>query len=177
MQHFWLTKMRLKISCAKWHLFCPGWGWGMELSVDWFQHINIAVTSLMYLSQWGLVAHALRWRHYDHDSISNHQPHGCLFNRLFRRRSKKTSKLRVTGLCVGNSPGMVNSPHKGPVTRKMFPFDDVIMAQWTGSSLFRLMACWPFGTKSMSEPMLIYCQLNPRNSNIFVNLQTAFKRR
>ena len=22
----------------------------------------------------------------------------------------------------------VNSPHKGPVTRKMFPFDDVIMA-------------------------------------------------
>ena len=40
---------------------------------------------------------------------------------------KKTSKLRVTGLCVGNSPGAVNSPHKGPVTRKMFPFDDVIM--------------------------------------------------
>ena len=23
----------------------------------------------------------------------------------------------------------VNSPHKGPVTRKMFPFDDVIMPQ------------------------------------------------
>ena len=40
---------------------------------------------------------------------------------------KKTSKLRVTGLCAGNSPGPVNSPHKGPVTRKMFPFDDVIM--------------------------------------------------
>ena len=28
----------------------------------------------------------------------------CLFNRVFRRRSKKTSKLRVTGLCEGNSP-------------------------------------------------------------------------
>ena len=70
----------------------------------------------------------LRWRHNDHDSVSNHQPHGCLLNRLFRRRSKKTSKLRVTGLCVGNSPGPMNSPHKGPVTRKMFPFDDVIMS-------------------------------------------------
>ena len=70
---------------------------------------------------------ALWWRHNDHDSVSNHQPHECLLNRLFRRRSKKTSKLRVTGLCVGNSPGPVNSPHKGPVTRKMFPFDDVIM--------------------------------------------------
>ena len=52
---------------------------------------------------------------------------GCLLKRLFRRRSKKTSKLRVAGLYVGNSPGPVNSPHKGPVTRKMFPFDDVIM--------------------------------------------------
>ena len=36
-------------------------------------------------------------------------------------------KLRVTGLCVGKSPGPVNSPHKWPVTRKMFRFDDVIM--------------------------------------------------
>ena len=70
---------------------------------------------------------ALWWRHNDHDSVSNHQPHGCLLNRLFRRRSKKTSKLRVTGLCAGKSPGPVNSLHKGPVTRKMFPFDDVIM--------------------------------------------------
>ena len=70
---------------------------------------------------------SLQWRHNDHDSVSNHQPHGCLLKRLFRRRSKKTSKLRVTSLCVVNSPGPVNSPHKGRVTRKMFPFDDVIM--------------------------------------------------
>ena len=70
---------------------------------------------------------SLRWCHNDHDGGSNRQPHSCLLNRLFRRQSNKTSKLRVTGLCVGNSPGPVNSPHKGPVTRKMFPFDDVIM--------------------------------------------------
>ena len=69
----------------------------------------------------------LRWRHNEHDCVSNHQRFDCLLNRLFMSRSKKTSKLRVTGLCVGNSPGPVNSPHKGPVTRKMFPFDDVIM--------------------------------------------------
>ena len=43
---------------------------------------------------------------------------------LFRRRSKKTSKLRVTGLCEGNRP--VSSTHKGPITRKIFPFDNVI---------------------------------------------------
>ena len=72
----------------------------------------------------------LRWRHNGHDSDSNHQPHGCLLNRLLRRRSRKTSKLRITGLCVRNSPWPVNSPHKWPVTRKMFPFDEVIMTRW-----------------------------------------------
>ena len=38
-----------------------------------------------------------------YSDVSNHRRLDCLFNRLFRRRSKKTSKLRVTGLCEGNS--------------------------------------------------------------------------
>ena len=49
----------------------------------------------------------LRWRHNEHDGVSNHQPRDYSLNRLFRRRSKKTSKLHVTGLtglCKGNSP-------------------------------------------------------------------------
>ena len=53
---------------------------------------------------------SLRWRHNVHDGVSNHQPHDCLLNRLFRHRSKKTSKLRVTGLCAGNSPGTGEFP-------------------------------------------------------------------
>ena len=47
---------------------------------------------------------SLRWRHNEQDGVLNHQPYHCLLDRLFRRRSQKTSKLRVTGLCVGNSP-------------------------------------------------------------------------
>ena len=47
---------------------------------------------------------SLHWRHNEGDGVSNHQPNDCLLNHLFRRRSKKTSKLRVTGLCEGNSP-------------------------------------------------------------------------
>ena len=39
----------------------------------------------------------------------------------------------------------VNSLHKGPVTRKMFPFDDVIM---------QVMAWCQTGNKPLSEPML-----------------------
>ena len=47
---------------------------------------------------------SLQWRHDERDGVSYHQPHHCLLNGLFKRRSKKTSKLRVTGLCAGNSP-------------------------------------------------------------------------
>ena len=80
--------------------------------------------------------YTLQWCHNGLDSISNHQPHDCLLKRLFRRRSKKTSKLRDTGLCVENSPETGEFPHKGPVTRKMFPFDDVIMNYGYGGILF-----------------------------------------
>ena len=92
----------------------------------------------------------LRWRHNDHTGVSNHQPRDCLLNRLFRRRSKKTSKLRVTGLCVGNSPGPVNSPHKGPVTRKMFPFDDVIMQYYMKAHVVEIL---PYGRQAPIDPV------------------------
>ena len=41
--------------------------------------------------------------HNGHNGVSIHQPQPLL-NRLFRHRLKKTSKLRVTGLCAANSP-------------------------------------------------------------------------
>ena len=59
----------------------------------------------------------LQWRHNERDGVSNHQLTDCLLNRLFRRRSKKTSKLRVTGLCAGK---FIGERHNEPVTRKMF---------------------------------------------------------
>ena len=103
----------------------------MSISVD--MGVIYGTTNLMpcFKSNWTYIQHrfntgrSLRWRHNGRDSVSNHQPHHCLLNCLFRCRLKKTSKLRVTGRCVGSSPGPVNSPHKWPVTRKMF--DDVIM--------------------------------------------------
>ena len=39
----------------------------------------------------------------------------------FRRKSKETSKLRVTGLCAGNSPVT------GEFPAQLLPFDNVIM--------------------------------------------------
>ena len=52
----------------------------------------------------------LQWRHNGHSGVSNHQPHDCFLNLLFRRKSKETSKPRVTGLCVGDSPMSVEFP-------------------------------------------------------------------
>ena len=52
----------------------------------------------------------LHWRHNDHAGVSNHQPDDCLLNRLFRRRSKKTSKLRVTGPLCGEFTGTGEFP-------------------------------------------------------------------
>ena len=69
----------------------------------------------------------LPWRRNERDGVSNHQPRDCLFNRLFRRKSKKTSKLRVTGLCEGNSPVTGEFPAQRASNAEMFRFHDVIM--------------------------------------------------
>ena len=60
----------------------------------------------MYIAEESLELHrgTLLWRHNGRDGVLNHQSHDSLLNRLFMRRSKKTSKLCVTGLCEGNSP-------------------------------------------------------------------------
>ena len=58
---------------------------------------NIYCLMTIYIS---IYQYILEWRHNGRDDVSNHQPHQCLLNRLFRRRSKKTPKLRVTGLCA-----------------------------------------------------------------------------
>ena len=57
-----------------------------------------------------ILSYPLQWRHNGRDGVSNHQSHDCLLNRLLRRRSKKTSELRVTGLCAGSSPGTGDFP-------------------------------------------------------------------
>ena len=78
-----------------------------------YQNIMLVIMIWIYIWWWlwnkilGLpfdFALSFQWRHNGRDDVSNHQPHHCLVNRLFKRRSKKTSKLRVIGFCAGNSP-------------------------------------------------------------------------
>ena len=73
----------------------------------------------------------LQWRHNECHGVSNHRRLHCLLNCWYRPRSKKTPKLRITGLCVGNSPVTGKFPAQKAITRKMFSFDDVIMGNHT----------------------------------------------
>ena len=92
----------------------------VPVTTVWLQFPASLARQWSCLLVWGM---ALQWRHNGRDSVSNHQPHDCLLNRLFRRRSK----LRVTGLCAGDSPVTGEFPAQWPVTRKMIPFNDIIM--------------------------------------------------
>ena len=69
----------------------------------WEEHIK-TYNPGEYFTKSNEMIHPWQWRHNGSDSVSNHQPRECLLSRLIRRRSKKTSKFRVTGLCAGNSP-------------------------------------------------------------------------
>ena len=81
----------------------------------------------MYLSYHLTDLISLQWRHNRHHSVSNHQPHGfyaTVYSDADQRKHQSSASLAFVW---GIHRAPVNSPHKWPVTRKMFPFDDVIM--------------------------------------------------
>ena len=91
-----------------------------EYLICWIRWALLEGISIYWLRE------PLQWSHNERNGVSNHQPHDCLLKRLFRRRSKKISKLRVTGLCAGNSPVSIwwrhhdNSlPHSANITSKL----------------------------------------------------------
>ena len=71
-----------------------------SIQENWFENIVGKMSSIFFWPQCA----TLQWRHNGHNGVSNHQPYHCLLSCLFKPSLKKTSKLRVTGLCVGNSP-------------------------------------------------------------------------
>ena len=69
----------------------------------------------------------LQWCYTEHDGISNHWHLDCLLNCLFNHRSKKHQSSLSLAFVRGIYCWPVDFSHKGPVMRKMLPFDDVIM--------------------------------------------------
>ena len=89
-------------------------------------------------------SHSLQWRHNERDAVSNHQTRDCLLNLLFRRRSKKASKLRVTGLCWGNSPVTGELP-----TQRASNAENVSI--WWRHRVLGLLSCFPTLISSQSQ--------------------------
>ena len=89
---FSFRKMHLKTLSGKRQPFCIG------------PNMSTWMSSALVFTHW-LIFQICPQQYCDviMSGISNHQPHDCSLNRLFRRRSKITSKFRVTGLCEGNS--------------------------------------------------------------------------
>ena len=76
-----------------------------DLTIDIVKQVQTMVcSSIMPTIRTGNGATTVLWRHNEHDGVSNLQPRDCLLNHVFMRVSKKTSNLRVTCLCAGNSP-------------------------------------------------------------------------
>ena len=67
-------------------------------------------TTTTRYKEFSTFATTLQSRHNGCDGVLNHQCLDCLLNLLIRHRSKKLSKLRVTGLCAGSSPGAGGFP-------------------------------------------------------------------
>ena len=70
---------------------------------------------------------SLQWRHNERDGISNHQRLDCLLNACSGPDQRQYQSPASLACVRGIHRWPMNSPHKEPVTRKTFPFDDVII--------------------------------------------------
>ena len=73
------------------------------------------------------------WSHYD-DAIMSAMASQIISlvsvqSAVYSRRKSKKTRSASLAFVRGIHRWPANSPHKGPVTRKLFPFDDVIMAR------------------------------------------------
>ena len=109
-------------------------GFSLKMSA-WMGKWNGSLICAHLIRQsWTPPISSLQWRHNERDGASNQPPQDFLLNRLFKAQIKENSKASRHWPLCGEFTGErgihrwpVNSPHKGPLTRKMFPFDDVIM--------------------------------------------------
>ena len=68
---------------------------------------------------------SLQWRHNGRDGCSIHQAHSTVYSGTDERKHQSSASLAAVW---GTHRWPANSTCKEPVTRKMFPFDDVIMS-------------------------------------------------
>ena len=69
--------------------------------------------------------------------------------------------------------GPVNSPHKGPVTRKMSPFDDVIMPYVNTIYIGLWMQFWSYIHKTYLNIQIIHTYMHTLFGIVFIHIYTS----
>ena len=139
-------------SLSHWNLSCQtlsisgGWDSNRYFSCSYMDIKPFLLCAGKYEKKHGIChddLSSLQWRHNEPGGVSNHRRVHSLFNYLFRRRSKKTSKLRVTGICMGNSPikaakvsvSFFNLPEVPVCNALQWHHVSVMASQITGTSI------------------------------------------
>ena len=137
-----------------------GYGWVITShSLMWvLLLVNALILTTVYLASvkacnCGMVCWcpmSLRWRHNGRDCVSNHQPHNCLLNRYSGADQSKHQSSASLAFVWGIHRGPVNSPHKWPVTRKIWWRHHVNRCNW---EVFKVIACASLLREHLTHPM------------------------
>ena len=124
------------------------WVWNKSARIwqKWF------VSSLIH--SWKVLLQWLPWRHNGCDGVSNHQPDdfcSTLYSGADKRKRQSSASL-VFVWRIHRWP--VNSSHKGPVTRQMFPFHDVTMEEFFSGNINAWMV---YGPRTLASPWAKLC--------------------
>ena len=138
----WLSfKISLKFVPKFWINTFPAWiqtmAWGRpgDKPLSEPMMVNLVMHICVTRPQWVNI----KTIHYNDVTMASHIisltiVYSTVYSGADQRKHQRSASLAF--IC-GIHLGPVNSPHKGPVTRKMLPFHDVIMFFWYRDSYFR----------------------------------------
>ena len=123
--------------------------WNGSMPIFSFREVDSV--SVLRLTKWGLHYADITMSLMASQITSLTIVYSTVYSGANQRKHQSSASLAFVW---GIHRGPVNSPHKWPVTRKMFPFDDVIMVtclqihHWFNAEL---MAWWLFGDKLLPK--------------------------
>ena len=93
---------------------------------DWFSHLQLCPVEVLLLHYNDVTMTVMASQ-----ITSLTIVYSTVYSGVHQRKHQSSASLAFVR---GIHRGPVNSPHKGPVMRKTFPFDDVIMRKWLFAS-------------------------------------------
>ena len=123
----------------------------------------------------------LQWCHNERDGVPKHRRVNCLLNRVLRSTSKKTSKLRLTGLCEGNPPVTGKFPSERAENGSIWwRHHEAILRRKTWSPLVQVMA-WrllPVRHQAITETNADLLPIRHRGtySDFYFKVKVSFKK-